>query len=100
MGRGITVSGIPLALNLNPRDTVFKFPLNYGDLDSSNFRGSVSIPSIGGIIQQGKRITKVDGWGKVKTPYGTFDCIRIKAKVAFKESSCKITALLLISTSP
>jgi hypothetical protein len=69
VGRGATVSGIPLGLNLNPRDTIFKFPLNYGDLDSSFFKGSVNIPSLGGLIQQGSRVTKVDGWGKVKTPY-------------------------------
>ena len=81
MGRGITVSGLPLALNFNPRDTVYKFPLNYGDLDTTYFKGTASIPTIGGISQQGRRITKVDGWGLIKTPYGQFNCIRIKTDI-------------------
>jgi hypothetical protein len=38
VGRGATVSNIPLGLNLNPRDTVFKFPLNYGDIDTTYYR--------------------------------------------------------------
>lgn len=81
VGRGLTVSNIPLALNLNPRDTVFKFPLNYGDLDTTYFKGSTTIPSIGGISIQGRRINKVDGWGIIKTPYGQFNCIRIKTTI-------------------
>jgi hypothetical protein len=81
MGRGITVSGIPLALNFNPRDTVYKFPLNYGDKDTTYFKGTASIPSVGGITQQGRRINKVDGWGLIKTPYGQFNCIRIRTDI-------------------
>lgn len=81
MGRGITVSGIPLAINFNPRDTVYKFPLNFGDLDTTYFKGSATIPSVGGISQQGRRVTKVDGWGLIKTPYGQFNCIRIRTDI-------------------
>jgi hypothetical protein len=78
IGRGATVSNIPLGLNLNPRDTVFKFPLNYGDIDTTYYAGSTSIAGLGGIAQQGRRVNIVDGWGLIKTPYGQFDCIRIK----------------------
>lgn len=81
IGRGATVSNIPLALNLNPRDTVFKFPLNYGDIDTTYYAGSTSIAGLGGIAQQGRRVNLVDGWGVIKTPYGQFDCIRIKTTI-------------------
>lgn len=81
VGRGITVSNIPLALNLNPRDTIFKFPLNFRDIDTTYFSGSTTIPSLGGISQQGRRINVVDGWGTIKTPYGEFNCIRIKTTI-------------------
>ena len=81
MGRGITVSGIPLAINFNPRDTIYKFPLNFGDIDTTYFKGTATIPSVGGISQQGRRVTKVDGWGLIKTPYGQFNCIRIRTNI-------------------
>ena len=81
LGRGISVSGIPLAINLNPRDTVYKFPLNFGDVDTSYFSGSATIPNLGGISQQGRRVNKVDGWGTVKTPFGEFACIRVKTDI-------------------
>lgn len=86
VGRGATVSNIPLGLNLNPRDTVFKFPLNYGDIDTTYYAGSTSIAGLGGIAQQGRRINVVDGWGSIKTPYGQFDCIRIKTTITGVDS--------------
>lgn len=86
IGRGATVSNIPLGLNLNPRDTVFKFPLNYGDVDTTYYAGSTSISGLGGIAQQGRRINVVDGWGVIKTPYGQFDCIRIKTTITGVDS--------------
>ncbi len=86
IGRGATVSNIPLGLNLNPRDTIFKFPLNYGDIDTTYYAGSTSIAGLGGISQQGRRINVVDGWGLIKTPYGQFDCIRIKTTVTGVDS--------------
>jgi len=86
IGRGATVSNIPLGLNLNPRDTVFKFPLNYGDIDTTYYAGSTSIAGLGGIAQQGRRVNFVDGWGVLKTPYGQFDCIRIKTTIVGTDS--------------
>jgi len=86
MGRGITVSGIPLAMNFSPRDTVYKFPLNFGDRDTTYFKGTATIPSVGGLSQQGRRITKVDGWGLIKTPYGQFNCIRIRTDITETDS--------------
>lgn len=86
MGRGITISGVPLAVNFSPRDTVYKFPLNFGDRDTTYFKGTATIPSVGGLSQQGRRITKVDGWGLIKTPYGQFNCIRIRTDITETDS--------------
>lgn len=86
MGRGITLSGIPLAMNFSPRDTVYKFPLNFGDRDTTYFKGTATIPAVGGLSQQGRRITKVDGWGLIKTPYGQFSCIRIRTDITETDS--------------
>lgn len=86
LGRGVTISSLPLAINLNPRDTVYKFPLNFGDIDTTYYAGSTSIPSVGGISQKGRRVNFVDGWGVVKTPYGVFDCIRVKTEITGTDS--------------
>ena len=86
MGRGITISGIPLAMNFSPRDTVYKFPLNFGDKDTTYFKGTATIPAVGGLSQQGRRVTKVDGWGLIKTPYGQFNCIRIRTDISETDS--------------
>ncbi|MES2726989.1 MAG: T9SS type A sorting domain-containing protein [Bacteroidota bacterium] len=86
LGRGVTVSGLPLAINLNPRDTVYKFPLNYGDIDTTYYAGSTTIPGVGGISQKGRRVNIVDGWGVIKTPYGQFDCIRVKTEITGTDS--------------
>lgn len=86
LGRGISVSGLPLAINLNPRDTIYKFPLNFGDVDTTYFAGSTTIPNLGGLSQQGRRINKVDGWGKVKTPFGEYSCIRVKTVITGTDS--------------
>ncbi|MFZ4799585.1 MAG: T9SS type A sorting domain-containing protein, partial [Bacteroidia bacterium] len=86
MGRGISVSGIPLAMNFSPRDTVYKFPLNFGDKDTTYFKGTATIPAVGGLSQQGRRVTKVDGWGLIKTPYGQFNCIRIRTDITETDS--------------
>jgi PKD repeat protein len=79
-GRGASVQGLPLGINYNPRDTIYRFPLNYGDKDSSNFYGQTSL-LIGDLKISGKRVTEVDGWGKITTPFGTFDCIRVKSVI-------------------
>jgi hypothetical protein len=81
LGRGASVQGIPLSLVYTPKDTLYKFPLNYLDSFSSPFVGSAGFPGLGSLSQAGNRTNIVDGWGKIKTPYGIFDCIRIKSVV-------------------
>lgn len=79
-GRGASIQGLPLGINYNPRDTIYRFPLNFGDKDSSNFFGQTSV-LIGDLKISGKRVNEVDGWGKITTPFGTFDCIRVKSVI-------------------
>lgn len=80
-GRGATAQSLPLGIVYNPKDTLFVFPLTYGKTYGGNFQGSVSLASFGGLSQTGDRMSTVDAWGTIKTPYGTFDCIRVKSVV-------------------
>lgn len=80
-GVGITLSGIPVGASpvaLNS-DELYFFPLTYSNRDSSTFNfatpGFTSIPFQ--YKKHGHRITEVDGFGTITTPYGTESCIRV-----------------------
>ncbi|MFN4082181.1 MAG: PKD domain-containing protein [Bacteroidia bacterium] len=85
MGRGASLQGIPSPVNYSPRDTIYRFPLTYGKKDSSNFAANANLV-LANLITTGKRVNEVDGWGKITTPFGTFDCIRVKSSIQQTDS--------------
>ncbi len=93
-GYGLTYSGIPLAATYSDDDEIYQFPLQYNDRDSSTFRLSMSIPGLGTYIRKGYRINLVDGWGTITTPYGTFNCLRVKSTIS------EIDSLLITTPIP
>ncbi|MFN3918272.1 MAG: T9SS type A sorting domain-containing protein [Flavobacteriales bacterium] len=78
VGYGATLQGFPLSVRNIPIDTVYKFPLNYGDVYDSYSESELNIPSLGFYGRKKSVDAEVDGWGEVETPYGVFDCLRIK----------------------
>lgn len=80
-GRGAQFQGLPIGLVLAKKDTMLKFPLRFGNEFAGSFEGNVSLASIGSLSQSGRRQTVADGWGKITTPLGTFDCLRVKSEV-------------------
>jgi|688.fasta_scaffold96338_1 hypothetical protein len=76
-GRAFSVQGIPLTQTW--RDTVYRFPLAYNTKDSCVWITSEVNALIATIKSTGKRVNEVDAWGTITTPYGTFDCIRVKS---------------------
>lgn len=95
-GLGLTLSGIPIGTTAqgNNDDELYFFPLNYADKDSSTF--SFSTPSFSAIPftykKHGYRITEVDGWGTITTPYGTAACLRV-VTTQYSIDTIKISAL-------
>ncbi|MDP2187898.1 MAG: T9SS type A sorting domain-containing protein [Sphingobacteriaceae bacterium] len=85
-GKGFTVTGLPLPAFFTDPDEVFFLPLTYNRRDSSTFAFSLSIPTVGDYRSRGGRKTEVDGWGTVKTPQGTFECLRVKSTVRTLDS--------------
>jgi hypothetical protein len=81
MGKGATIQNLPLGIVYNPRDTMFKFPLEYQKVYEGSFAGSAGFAGLGSLVQTGTRRTEVDGWGTIITPFGTFDCLRVKSEV-------------------
>ena len=95
-GLGLTLSGIPIGTTAqgNDDDELYFFPLNYTDKDSSTF--NFSTPSFSAIPftykKHGYRITQVDGWGTITTPYGTEACLRV-VTTQYSIDTIKISAL-------
>jgi len=87
-GMGITLPtvNIPTAIPFNTPDVIYHFPVKYGNVDSSTYSGSATLIAGLTITIIGKRVNTVDGWGTVKTPYKTFNCLRIKSVVTETDS--------------
>lgn len=78
-GVGLTFSSVPLPSYYTDKDELYLFPMTYPKYDSTTFRFSTLSTSLIPIVytKTGYRVTKVDGWGTVQTPYGTENCLRI-----------------------
>ncbi len=64
------------------KDEVYQFPLNYLDRDSSTFDFTYQNVILGVYISsRGYRINEVEAWGTITTPYGTFNCIKVKTDI-------------------
>ena len=81
VGFAFTINEIPIPLKYNTPDVLYKFPMNYGNVDSSFSGIEFSIPDIGYIGIDRKRVNHVDGWGTLTTPYGTHNVLRLKSTV-------------------
>lgn len=81
VGFGAKIQGMPIPVSYQSADVIYKFPLNYNNVDSSNSYWNISIPSLGYLEEKKHRVNKVDGWGSITTPYGSFNCIRVKSVV-------------------
>jgi hypothetical protein len=93
-GLGLTMSGLPVGATYSIEDQLYVFPLNYGNRDSTTFRlATPSSPLVPFVYKKnGYRITQVDGWGTVKTPFGTTNCIRV-VTTQYSTDSLNITSL-------
>ncbi len=82
-GFAAKISSIPTPVNYSDEDEWYYFPLDYNNTNSSTFALDFSLPTIGSMKMSGTRLTRVDAWGKIKTPYFTTatDCIRVRTVV-------------------
>ncbi len=80
-GGGVSLSGAPLGLVNSPGDTLYRFPLHYGNTKTNSSAFGATVPTIGYYGGQRTRIDTVDGWGTLTTPYGTFPVLRVKSVI-------------------
>lgn len=80
---GATISGFPLGSMYTKPDAWYHFPLEYGDVDSTDFDLTFGAATFGSIQQKGYRKSTVDGWGTITTPYYTtpVNCIRVRSEI-------------------
>lgn len=82
VGAAYTINGLPLPFFYSQPDIVYNFPVKYLNVDSCDYKFGLQVPTIGYYSQSGHRVNTVDGWGELKTPYGTFQTLRIKSTIA------------------
>ncbi|MCB0402569.1 MAG: T9SS type A sorting domain-containing protein [Flavobacteriales bacterium] len=99
VGFGSKINSIPSSTQNNPVDREYVFPMNYNDNHMSSSEWGVSVPGFGHYGEYMDRIDTVDGWGSVTTPFGTFNCLRVKS-VLHKVDTTYIDALFLGTTIP
>jgi hypothetical protein len=80
-GIGAVVGGLPMPIDYTPNDSIYRFPLNFGDLDSCFFTDTINLISTFGFFYSAShtRHNEVDGWGTLMTPFGTFNTLRVKS---------------------
>ena len=82
-GFGAIVNGAPLPIPYSSRDIIYSFPLTFNSTNTSNFGYALDLTTTLGLYYrvQKSRTNLVDGWGSVTTPYGTFNCLRLKSTI-------------------
>ncbi|MEM7298447.1 MAG: T9SS type A sorting domain-containing protein, partial [Bacteroidota bacterium] len=89
MGIGLELdqSPVPITLRNNPEDIIYRFPLTYGRADTTFSVSELDLGSLGIFYRKEQtRITTVDGWGDLSTPFGTFPSLRVKAEINARDS--------------
>ncbi len=86
-GFGATMnSTTPKAVGFTHKDTLYRFPVEYGDADTSFSDYTVSVPLLGICYHEQTRVNTVDGWGSLTTPFGTHDALRIVSDITGTDS--------------
>jgi hypothetical protein len=80
VGFGATINGIPAPIQYQGADVWYKFPLTYGNLDTSQYYFEVPVPTLGYWNQTGTRYNNVDGFGTLLLPNNiSYEVIRLKS---------------------
>lgn len=85
-GYAASLNVLPLPFVLSTPDVLYRFPLEYGDQDSSLSGLVYNIPETAYLSIDRKRVNKVDGWGTLTTPFGTFEVLRMTSEVTEHDS--------------
>ncbi|CAN5897632.1 hypothetical protein BH11BAC7_BH11BAC7_30940 [soil metagenome] len=77
----LTLTTFQIPVVYTQSDYVYRFPLNYGDLDTSDGAYAINFPPLPYIGETIHRESNVDGWGTLITPFGTFMALRVVSHI-------------------
>ncbi len=86
VGMGAEIAGIPTPITYSQHDVIYNLPLHYNDNDTSYSAWHIGLPGLGYYGFSQTRINKVDGWGTIITPRGTYDVLRVKTQLFAKDT--------------
>jgi hypothetical protein len=86
VGYGVSLDGVPVPVQLQQIDTIYRFPLEYGSIDSAHSLLSIGVTDLGYLMVKKFRKDTVDGWGTLTTPFGEFQTIRMKTHIVEYDS--------------
>jgi len=79
-GLSFSLQEFPLTTQNEVVERIYKFPMHYGDIDTSALAFLISVPGMGAYGQSADRYSEVDGHGSLITPYGTYDVLRVRSE--------------------
>ena len=79
-GLSFSMQGFPLSTQNEIVERIYKFPMHYGDIDTSALAFLISVPTMGAYGQNADRFSVVDGEGSLITPFGTYDVLRVRSE--------------------
>ncbi len=85
-GQGFVIQDIPIPVLFDGPDVLYRFPLTYGNRDTSFSKRALILPTIGGIYSDVWRFNEVDGEGTIITPLDTFQALRMRSEIHRKDS--------------
>lgn len=77
VGMGATINNVPVTSKMQPRDIIYRFPMEFGSADESFSQFGFDVPGFGHYGQKMLRINTVDSWGTLSTRFGTFEALRV-----------------------
>jgi len=86
VGFGANLNGIPTSIRRVPVDYIHRFPMNYGNMDTSFSSFNATVPTIGYYKQDQWRYNNVDGWGELILPGNTFEVLRVRSVLQQRDS--------------
>jgi len=88
VGLSMSIDGNGIPVKSDTIETRYSFPLNFGNVHNSRGYTKLNMNPIYNAIwiQHRARLTEVDGWGSVSTPFGTFDALRVKHTITESDS--------------
>lgn len=87
VGFGANVNGVPTSTRRTPPDWIHRFPMNYGDMDTSASSFTLTIPTLFSFTQDQVRYNHVDGWGTLYLPTDTFQVLRVRSVLQRTDSA-------------